>query len=105
MQDVLREVAAKNELDQLTKVILELGEVSGVMPSYLLDCWVWACKKDPLFEVCELVVETILAFTHCGNCGLDYATVKHGKLCPHCKSSNTWLICGNEVRIKEVEGA
>lgn len=43
--DDLKEVAVSNEITEITKVVLELGEVSTVIDSYLTDCWKWAIKK------------------------------------------------------------
>lgn len=37
LRDV-KEEAEKNNVKKINKVVLELGEVSGVVPSYLLDC-------------------------------------------------------------------
>ena len=36
--DDLKEVAVSNEITEITKVVLELGEVSTVIDSYLTDC-------------------------------------------------------------------
>ena len=41
--------------------------------------------------------------THCEACGCDYATVEHGKTCPHCGSGETYLLQGQEVMIKQIE--
>ena len=42
MIDTLEDVARDNDLTVISRVTLELGEVSGVIPDYLLDCWKWA---------------------------------------------------------------
>ena len=84
-------------------VVLELGEVSGVIPDYLTACWRWAAAKSELVSGSELKIETLPAVTHCDSCGRDYPTVAHGKTCPHCQSGSTWLLTGNEVNIKEIE--
>ena len=96
-------VSAENELGHINAVVLELGEVSGVLPDYLTDCWRWAADKNELLKGSELKIETLPAVTHCDNCGRDYPTVAHGRTCPHCQSGNTWLLTGNEVNIKEIE--
>lgn len=96
-------VAADNGLEQVSAVVLELGEVSGVVPDYLTDCWKWAAAKEELVRGSELKIEMLPAVTHCDNCGKDYPTVAHGKTCPHCHSGDTWLLTGNEVNIKEIE--
>lgn len=99
----VEQVAAENQLEKVSAVVLELGEVSGVIPDYLTDCWKWAAAKTELVEGSELKIETLPAITHCDHCGRDYPTVAHGKTCPHCGSGETWLLTGNEVSIKEIE--
>lgn len=101
--DTVEQVSAENELRHVNAVVLELGEVSGVVPEYLTDCWRWAADKTELMKGSELKIETLPAVTHCGGCGRDYPTVEHGRTCPHCHSGETWLLTGNEVSIKELE--
>ena len=79
-------VARAHGVRRVSSVTLLLGEVSGVVPDLLLDAWRWAADKKPITEGAELIVEPVEAVTHCGACGLDYATVEHGKTCPHCGS-------------------
>lgn len=100
--DSVEDVATANGLARVSSVTLQLGEVSGIVPEYLLDCWRWACDKKPLMEGCELVLETVPAVTFCEDCGQTYATVEHGKTCPHCGSGNTYLVQGQETVIKEI---
>ena len=38
IMDNLEDVAKKNNVDHISKVVLELGEVSTVIPEYLTDC-------------------------------------------------------------------
>ena len=101
--DTVEQVSAENALEHVNAVVLELGEVSGVLPDYLTDCWRWAADKNELLRGSELKIETLPAVTHCGGCGRDYPTVEHGRTCPHCQSGETWLLTGNEVSIKELE--
>ncbi len=99
----IEEVAEEQKLTKVSKVVLEVGEVSTVIPEYLQDCWKWACKKSELMNGSELVNETIKAETYCEDCQRTYETVKYAKICPYCNSENTYLIKGNEVQIKEIE--
>ena len=104
MIDTLEEVGRANELTSIARVNLKLGEVTGVIPSYLLDCWRWAADKHDLLEGSELVVDTVDAVTVCNSCGRTYATLEFGKLCPHCGSPDTELLHGLEMEIVSVEG-
>ena len=41
IMDHLEKVAKENEVEKIRKVVLELGEVSTVIESYLQNCWTW----------------------------------------------------------------
>ena len=99
----VKKAAEENHVDHVSAVVMNIGEVSTVIPDYLTDCWRWAADKEPMLKGCELKINTIPAVTCCGDCGNEYGTVAHGKKCPHCGSMNTWLLKGNEVEIKEIE--
>lgn len=103
IMDSLEKVAAENEVTGISKVVLELGEVSTVIEDYLQNCWKWAAKKRTLFAEAELVVETLPAVTWCDGCQKTYPTVEYGKICPYCGNPQTWLLQGNEFTIKEIE--
>lgn len=99
----LHEIAEENQLSEIGEVTLEIGEVSTVVPSYLLDCWNYYRKKFPLVEQAELVIETLAATTYCEDCKKSYPTLTYGRECPYCHSPNTCLIAGDECNIKEIK--
>ena len=98
----VKETAEENGVSHVSTVVMNIGEVSTVIPEYLTDCWRWAADKEELLKGCELRCEIIPAVTRCGDCGEEYGTVAHGKTCPRCGSGNTFLLRGNEVEIKEI---
>ncbi|MBO6080595.1 MAG: hydrogenase maturation nickel metallochaperone HypA [Bacteroidales bacterium] len=98
----VKAVAAENHVEHVSTVVMDIGEVSTVVPHLLTDCWRWAADKEELLKGCELKCNIIPAVTWCDDCKQEYETVKHGKTCPHCHSGNTWLLRGNEVEIKEL---
>ena len=69
----VEDVARQNDVTRIQRVTLQLGEVSGVVESYLQDC------------------------------GQQYPTVQFGRTCPHCQSPRTHLLQGHEMLIKEIE--
>lgn len=99
----VKKVAEENHARHISKVVMNIGEVSTVIPAYLTDCWDWAVKKEDVLAGCRLEVITTPAVSYCEDCGREFPTVAHGKTCPHCKSSSTYLLRGNEVEIKEIE--
>lgn len=98
----VEEIAKENNLTNIESVTLEFGEVSGIIPEYLSDCWDWYAKKTPLIEHTKFKYETIPAITWCDNCKSTYPTLEYGKTCPYCGSGETWLQQGQEMNIKEI---
>lgn len=82
----VEDVARQNDVAHIRRVTLQLGEVSGVVESYLQDCWKWAAAKSEILPGAELAVESIPAVTVCDACGQQYPTVQYGRICPHCRA-------------------
>lgn len=101
--DSLEKTAEENHLSEIASVTLELGQVSGVVDSYLKDCWKWAVKKHDFIKEADLITVEIPAVTYCEDCQKTYDTVEHGRICPFCGSEHTYLLTGNEFNIKEIE--
>jgi hydrogenase nickel incorporation protein HypA/HybF len=101
--DAVEKLMVENDLKQVASITLEVGEVSGIIPSYLTDFWLYAREKTEHFKETELKIEELKAVTYCQNCSKTYPTMPYGKECPFCHSGNTFLVTGNEYNIKEIE--
>lgn len=100
----VEEVANKNNVKAVKKVILEIGEVSTIVPKYLEDVWPWACKHNSTFmKDCALEIILLKAISYCNDCEELYDTLPSGKKCPRCNKDNTYLVSGNEANIKNIE--
>lgn len=102
--EIVEQAARENGLTEVASITLEVGEVSTVIPEYLVDAWQWYRKKTELLQETELKIETLPAVTLCENCGREYPTVQFAKQCPDCGSLSTHLLRGNEFAVKEIEG-
>ena len=100
---MVEEVGEENSLTSVSRVKLTLGEVSGVVPEYLTDCWRWLAEKNELLAGSVLEVEEAPAVTVCNACGKTYPTVEFGKTCPHCQSTDTVLLTGDQVELTAIE--
>ena len=98
----INDVCADNNLTKVESVTLQVGEVSGILPEYIEKFWKYAIQKEKYLRESKLIIEPIKAYTRCGNCNRLYETVKFAKICPYCKSMDTWLETGNEYIIKEI---
>ena len=99
----LDQTAQEENLTRIAKVVLQVGEVSGIMTDLFTDAWDYFKVRHPVLADSELVLEPIAAVTWCDDCKQTYETVKYGKECPYCHSGKTWLLTGNECIIKEIE--
>ena len=97
------EIAKENKVNSVTSLTIEVGEVSTVVPEYFTDCFDWAKKKTEYLKNCKLNLVVLSALSYCEDCKQTYETVKYGKTCPHCKSEHTYLVSGNEVKMKQIE--
>ena len=101
--DMVEDLGRQNDLTSVARVKLRLGEVSGVIPSYLQDVWRWAADRTDLMRTSKLEIESVPAITRCLDCNRTYATVEYGRTCPYCASEKTELIQGQELELDEIE--
>jgi len=99
----LDDFCEENDLAEIDGVVLEVGEVSGIMTEYFIDCWNYFRGKHPRLAHAEMKIETLPAVTYCEDCQRTYPTVQYGIECPYCRGRNTYLLKGNECQIKAVE--
>ena len=64
----LDELAEENQLTKIGSVTLQVGEVSGIITDYFVECWNYFKRKHPLLKESELKLETIHAVTFCEDC-------------------------------------
>lgn len=101
--ETVEKLAVENKLTAVNSVTVQVGEVSAIIPDYLVDFWKYARQRSDLLKDTELKVEPIKAVTFCESCMKTYPTLKYGRECPYCHSPNTFLVTGNEYIIKEIE--
>lgn len=68
MIEQVEKICKENDLTTVGSVTLEIGEVSGIIPSYIIDCWNWAKKRSEYMKDSELKVENLEAVTFCEDC-------------------------------------
>lgn len=66
--DRVEEIAKENNVKKVTKLTLEIGEVSSIVPSYFSDCFEWAKKKTDYMEDTELEMIILEGLSYCRDC-------------------------------------
>lgn len=101
--DQVEKVAAQNEVTQVRKLNMEVGEVSSVVPKLFADCFGWAKKKTKYMRETQLEMIILEGISYCQDCKQTYQTTAYAKKCPHCGGFHTYLVTGNEINIKDIE--
>ena len=104
MIDLLEDAAREHGLSRITRVEVDLGEVSGVITDFFEDAWRWASARSDVLREAVLDIYQVDAVTVCNACGKTFPTVAYGRTCPHCGSPDTVLLHGNELEIRSIEG-
>ena len=99
--DIAKEYAIKNNAQKVYKVVLQIGELTGVVPSYL-QMFYPAVVEGTILEGSELVVEVVEGSVFCKNCGATYNPSKTDMKCPECKSEACDVIDGNHMFVSEI---
>ena len=97
----MEEYKVENNLEKIEKLVLQIGELSGVVPKYIEDVYPMAVEGTAL-ENTELVLEETPGIGYCEDCGFRYNLVRNDNICPKCKSKKFSIISGREFVIKEL---
>ncbi|NLK29149.1 MAG: hydrogenase maturation nickel metallochaperone HypA [Clostridiales bacterium] len=100
VEQVLR-VVKTNELTEVEAIVLQVGELSSVVPRYLHACFP-ASVDGTMLENTKLEIEVLKANGICQDCGKVYPIFEHGKVCPACQSEEFEVISGREFYLKEI---
>lgn len=87
---------------KVLSVVLEIGELSTVVPEAIEFCFE-ACTKDTPLEGARLVVERIPGRGRCGECAAEFAVKAFYESCPACGGHRVDILSGEELRVKELE--
>ena len=90
-------------MKKVCALTLEVGEVSTVVPSYFEECYKWAIKKTTYMQECKLNLVILEGLSYCRDCKKSYKTTEYGKACPFCGGYDTYLISGDDVKIRNIE--
>ena len=102
MVHTLEDLMKKENLKSIKEITVEIGEITGVLPRYMKECW-GPASEGTLLEGAALKIDFIPAKARCKNCGEEYLTSNNPK-CPNCGSEDKELENGFEFEIAEIKG-
>ena len=99
---VVEQVAVEQNLPAVDTIVLQVGELCGVIPVYLDECWPAAVDKKPYFKNTKLKLDVVPGMAKCRNCGEVFNVIANEGYCPKCNSFDKDLLSGRGFMIKEI---
>jgi len=93
--------AEKNKLKKIGTLVLQIGELSSMIPRYI-EALYPAAVEGTLLQDTLLKIEILPGNAICLKCNKVFNLIKSNKKCPNCESKDWELLCGKEVMIKEI---
>lgn len=104
MFNIVRSVEAfakKNGVTQINTLVLQVGELSPVVPHYIEACYP-AAIDGTLLQETQLKIEIIPGNAICKECNKVFNLLENGKKCPKCGAQHWEVLSGKEFMIKEI---
>lgn len=97
----VEDVAQKNQLSKIDTVVLQIGELSSMIPRYIEACYP-AAVDGTLLQETKLKIEILPGNALCKKCNKVFNLLGNDHKCPNCGKENWELLCGKEFMIKEI---
>ena len=104
MIDVVNTVenfAKRNGITKIQTLVLQIGELSSVIPRYIEACYP-AAVEGTLLQDTELKIQIMPGNGMCKKCNKAFNLIENNNTCPNCGSKRWELLCGKEFMIKEI---
>ncbi|MDP1784969.1 MAG: hydrogenase maturation nickel metallochaperone HypA [Sulfuricurvum sp.] len=96
------DLAKEHHAQRITKVVIKIGQYSGVEP-YLLETAFDTFKEKTICEESELVMNIQPLVIVCNHCGKESILEKPHYLCSYCESIHVRLLDGEEMMLMSLE--
>jgi len=93
--------AEKNGLTKIDTVVLQIGELSSMIPRYVEACYP-AAVDGTLLQDTKLKIEILPGNGICRKCNKVFNILESKQKCPHCTREEWDILSGREFMIKEI---
>ncbi len=98
---VVEDIAKEQNLSQVDTIVLQIGQLSAVVPKYIEECYP-AAVDGTFLEKTKLEIEIIPGNAICRKCGQIFNVIENKRICPKCGNNDNEIISGTEFNIKEI---
>ena len=91
----------ENNVDKVSEIVVEIGELSLVIPKYVTDIYPIVVEGTK-FQDTKLIIETVPGMAECDECDEIFNVIETKGYCPNCGSFEKTVITGEDFNIKEI---
>lgn len=93
--------AKANNVQRISEIVCEVGELSLVIPQYVEELYPAVAAGTPL-EDAKLILETVPGMAECDECDEIFNVIETEGYCPNCGSFDKTVLTGKDFTIKEI---
>lgn len=93
--------AKANNVQRISEIVCEVGELSLVIPEYVEELYPAVAAETPLKDT-KLILETVPGMAECDECDEIFNVVENEGYCPNCGSFEKTVLTGKDFNIKEI---
>jgi hydrogenase nickel incorporation protein HypA/HybF len=102
---VIKQHAKEHNLKKINKIVIVLGEASGIEESFLVHSFKDHILPGTLAEGAVFEVSHAKLTAKCGSCGKELTKdVMTALNCPGCQGTDIEIISGKETYVQSIEG-
>lgn len=98
----VEEIAARENAKEVTRILLRVGPLSGVVPELLEQAFTIA-RAGTIAEHADLISEPQPVKVRCHQCGAESEASLNRLICASCGDYRTQLIAGDELLLASLE--
>jgi hydrogenase nickel incorporation protein HypA/HybF len=93
--------AAENGVTKVEEIVLDIGELSLIIPKYVEEIYPVA-TQGTILEGTKLVMNVIPGMAECDDCDEIFNVIEHEGYCPNCGSFEKTILSGKDFLIREI---
>jgi len=99
--NTVEKFAKENGLSKIDTLVLQIGELSSMIPRYI-EAYYPAAVDGTRLQETKLIIEILPGNAICQQCNKVFNLIENNKKCPSCESDDWEILCGKEFMIKEI---
>ena len=101
MVKTVTDFAQANGIAEVTEIVLDIGELSLVIPKYVEDIYP-VVVEDTFLKDTKLIINVTPGMAECDECNELFNVIEHEGYCPNCGSFEKTILSGKDFLIREI---